>query len=545
MATTRKKSKTAGKTKKRKPVAVVKKTRKSKKIDTLKVFDPKTGNVIEEVTQTSVKEVPAIYDELVTGQKHWGAKSIKYRQRVIKKVRDYITDNIEDVAATIAKDNGKSSTEAIIAEVMPVIDLAHHWSKQAGKVLADEKIKITNPLLANKKSMMTYEAKGPVLVISPWNYPFSIPMGEILFALLAGNSVCLKSSSETPLVGLKIQEILRAAGIDKSVFQSVTGPGRTVGEAILNHRWAHISFTGSVGIGKHVMAKAAQHLTPVKMELGGKDPMVVCSDADLERAANGAVWGAFTNAGQTCAAIERVYVMNDIADKFIDLVVDKTNKLRSYLESPDSYEMGPVTVKSQYDLVIKHIREAVTKKASILTGGLPDKRTPGWYIPPTVITNVDHSFNLMNEETFGPTLAIMKVGSEEEAIELANDSEFGLTASVWTKSLKKGKALARQIEAGTVCVNDHLYTHGLKETPWMGLKDSGFGISHSRWGLEEMSQRKHINYDILPTKRNIWWYPYNKDLHEAMKGVATFATRRSIGGLMKVMKVFKKMFTNF
>ena len=280
------------------------------------------------------------------------------------------------------------------------------------------------------------------------------------------------------------------------------------------------------------------------MELGGKDPMIVCSDADLERAANAAIWGAFTNAGQTCASVERVYVMNDVADEFTRLVVEKTRKLRSYLDSPDEFEIGPMTVLSQYEIVKKHIREAQLK-AKIAVGGLPEKRTTGWYIPATVITDVNHSMNFMKEETFGPTLPIMRVNSEEEAIKLANDSDFGLTASVFTKSNKKGKAIARQIKAGSVCVNDCLYSHGLKETPWMGLKDSGFGIAHSKWGIEEMAQRKHINYDIMPTKRNLWWYPYSKDLHESMKGAARFSAKRSLFGLFKVMKMVKKMFTSF
>ena len=539
----RAKKKSAQKSKTRKPVAIAKGLKKQK-IDTLKVFNPRTAEVIDEVPQTGLKEVKEIHKRLTDGQVQWNALGLKKRQKMVLKIRDWLLENIEDVAETIAKDNGKSTTEAIIAEVYPVIDLIHHFARKSTDYLSDEQIPLGNPLLANKKSFLSYEGRGPILVISPWNYPFSIPMGEIVFALIAGNSVLLKASSETPLVGLKMLEVIRAAGIPSYAFEIVTGPGRTLGEEILNYRWAHISFTGSVGIGKHVMKRAADFLTPVKMELGGKDPMIVCSDADLERAANAAIWGAFTNAGQTCASVERVYVMNDVADEFTRLVVEKTRKLRSYLDSPDEFEIGPMTVLSQYEIVKKHIREAQLK-AKIAVGGLPEKRTTGWYIPATVITDVNHSMNFMKEETFGPTLPIMRVNSEEEAIKLANDSDFGLTASVFTKSNKKGKAIARQIKAGSVCVNDCLYSHGLKETPWMGLKDSGFGIAHSKWGIEEMAQRKHINYDIMPTKRNLWWYPYSKDLHESMKGAARFSAKRSLFGLFKVMKMVKKMFTSF
>ena len=522
------------------------KTKKSKKSDTLKVLDPKTGKVFDEVVQTPVQEIPAIYEELVEGQKQWASISLKNRQKLILGIRDWVLNNIEDLALVISQDNGKSNTEAIIAEIYPVIDLIDHFGKKAHHYLEDEKIKLNNLLLWSKKSFLAYQARGPVLVISPWNYPFSIPMGEIIFALLVGNSVLLKASSETPLVGLKMLEILRAAGIPKYAFQVATGPGRTIGKAILEHRWAHISFTGSVKTGKQVMAKAAKHLTPVKMELGGKDPMIVCADADLERAANGAVWGAFTNAGQACASVERVYVEEIVAQKFIDLVVDKTNKLRSYLDSPSDYEVGPMTVKSQYEIVLKHIREAKKKNAPILTGGLPERRTNGWFIPPTVIIGVDHSFNLMIEETFGPTLPIMVVKDVDEAIELANDSVFGLTASIWTKSRYKGIKLARKIEAGTVCVNDCLYSHGLKETPWMGIKDSGFGVAHSKWGLEEMAQKKHINFDTFPTKRNLWWYPYGKPMHDAIKGASRFTVNKlRLGSLGKVLKLIKKMYSNF
>ncbi|MDH5716733.1 MAG: aldehyde dehydrogenase family protein [Spirochaetia bacterium] len=486
--------------------------------DIINVYDPKTGTKIDEIKKTPIKEIKNIYKILSDGQIKWSNIELKKRKKILLNVRDYLHENIDDLAETISKDNGKSKTDALVTDIFPADMVFNTFVKKAEKYLSDETINLETKIVINKRSYISYQPRGPVAVISPWNYPFSYPFFEAILSLLCGNTVLLKGSPETVLVSLKVEEILRAGGVPEYAFQNIIG-GKEAGEEILNYPWRYISFTGSTETGKRIMSRAAENLTPVKMELGGKDPMIVLSDANLERASNGAVWSAFMISGQSCASVERVYVMKDIADKYIDLVVEKTKKLRGYLDSPEDYEIGPITAKFQYDKILKHIKEA-KQKAKILTGGEVSSKIKGWYIPPTVITNVDHSMNFMKDETFGPLLPIMRVESIEEAINLANDSDYGLTASVWTKNLRLGKKIAGKINAGTVTINDHLYTQGLSKAPWLGArKNSGFGISKGIWGIRELTQIKHINYDIFPLKRNLWWFPTTKNKYDSFKAV--------------------------
>ena len=487
----------------------------SKKTKLILVYDPKTGKQIDEILETPIKDIKNIYHKLLEGQKEWAALGLKKRKKQILKIKTYILDNIDDIVQTIAKDTGKSKTDVMTGELYSPLSALNDLVKKAEKYLADEEIKTNHKLLITKKSYIAYMPKGPVAVISPWNYPFQIPFIEILSALICGNSVLFKGSPETPLVSMKIEEIIRSAGIDETIFQNIMG-GKEVGEEIISYPWKHISFIGSVPTGKRIMEKAAQNLTPVTLELGAKDPMIILEDADLERAANGAIWAGFFISGQSCAAVERIYVMNKVKDKFLDILVKKVKKLRNYLDSEGEYEIGPIITKFQYNKIISHIKEAA-KKAKILTGGMPPKNAKGWYIPPTVITNADHSMKFMKEETFGPLLPVMGVSSIQEAIDMANDSEYGLNASIWTKNMSLAKKIASKIEAGTITINDHLYTQAVPDLPWLGTKNSGYGISHGIWGLRSNTQFKHINYDIMPLKRDLWWFPNTENKYEAFK----------------------------
>ena len=495
-------------------------------------LNPATLEVIGEVqglTQEEVREAVAKARRAFEG---WSQTSFKERGKKILKARKYILDHLDEIALTISKDNGKPMIEALSADIYPVCDLMSYFAKNAEKLLRPKRLNIGvwNYLL--RRSILYFRPRGVIGIISPWNFPFSIPFGEIAMALMAGNCVLHKASSSTPLVGAKISEILKAADLPEGVFTDLPGDS-SVGTALIEAKVDKILFTGSVGVGKKIMEMASKNLTPVVLELGGKDPMVVLKDANLEVASSAAVWGAFTNSGQVCAYVERVYVHESIAGKFIQKVVEKTKKLRQGVGQGYDVDVGSMTTESQLREVEAQVEEAKKKGARILVGGGRNKDLKGWFYQPTVITHVDNSFDLVREETFGPTLPIMTFKDEEEAVRLANDSAFGLTASVWTKNIFKGHKIARRIKAGTVTVNECVFTHALSQTPWGGHGDSGFGRSHSYLGLMEMVEPHHIHINPLFFMKNFWLYPYNEKLYSIFKKLARSLTTASFWGILR------------
>ncbi len=380
-----------------------------------------------------------------------------------------------------------------------------------------------------RASKIVYQPLGVVGIIPAWNYPFSIPLGETAMSLMAGNTVVLKPSELTPLVGLKIGEIFSKAGLPENVVQVVTGDGRT-GAALVDSAPAKIMFTGSVTTGKKIAAAAAVNLTSVVLELGGKDPMIVFADANLELAADAAVWGAFCNAGQSCSSVERLYVEETAAEELIGKIVEKTKKLQQGAGSLESSDIGAMSSRRQLEIVKDHVASFEKEGAKILTGGA----SRDLFFEPTVISGATNAMRAMREETFGPTLPIAVFKTEAEAITLANDSEFGLTASVWTRDLAKGKRVATRIEAGTVCVNEVLYTHGIGQTPWGGFKNSGNGRTHGIEGLMELVQAQHIHVNNFAVVPNAWWMPYGADAIETFRG---FARHFASGSLFQTAKL--------
>jgi succinate-semialdehyde dehydrogenase/glutarate-semialdehyde dehydrogenase len=331
------------------------------------------------------------------------------------------------------------------------------------------------------------------------------------------------------MVGLKIGEIFRRAGLPENAVQVLTGGGST-GAALVDAAPDKIMFTGSVATGKKIAAAAAKNLTSVVLELGGKDPMVVFEDANLELAADAAVWGAFCNAGQSCSSVERLYVQESAADVFTRLVVEKTRQLKQGPGDREDVSVGAMSSERQLRIVEDHVDEFRRQGATILTGGKRNEDLDGSFYEPTVITGVSNEMRAMQEETFGPTLPIATFKTEDEAVRLANDSEFGLTASVWTRNIGKGQRVAEKIEAGSVCVNEVLYTHGIGQTPWGGFKNSGRGRTHGTEGLMELVQPQHIHVNRLAILPNAWWLPYSP---EAVKTFRKFATHFASGSIQK------------
>jgi acyl-CoA reductase-like NAD-dependent aldehyde dehydrogenase len=362
-------------------------------------------------------------------------------------------------------------------------------------------------LVKGKKLVLRHKPVGLVGVIGPWNYPLTNGFGDCIPALAAGNSVILKPSRVTPLSSQLLAEALRECGTPEHVMQVATGSGAT-GEALIDEV-DMIMFTGSTETGKKVMKRAAETLTPVALELGGKDPMIVLSDANLERAANHAAYYAMFNAGQTCISVERVYVEAPVYDEFVGKVTEKVKAIRlGRPTGPGTADVGAMTFAPQIDIVERHVQDAVAKGAKVVVGGHRGEGDVNWY-EPTVLVDVDHTMECMTEETFGPTLPIMRVNDTEEAIRLANDSPYGLAASVFSKDTARGEAVARRIEAGAVCVNDALINYSVLELPMGGAKASGLGSRHGAGGIRKYTQQQALLVSRLHPKREPHMYPYS------------------------------------
>src|SRR5256714_13096694 len=477
-------------------------------------FDPATGEEIGRVPLCSSEDVARAVARAREAQKSWGAHSFRERAGVVMRARSLVLEELDEVAALISRESGKPSAEAIAMEIVPTLDLMQFFARKTARLLRPEKIDIGLYGFMGRTSTVEYRPLGVVGIISPWNFPWAIPLGEVVMALMAGNAVVLKPSELTPLVALKIGDVFRRAGLPGGVLEIVTGDGST-GAALVEASVDKIMFTGSVATGRRVAEAAARRLIPVVLELGGKDPMIVFDDADMEAASSAAVWGAFANAGQACASVERCYVHESVAEEFTSRVVEKVKSLRQSVGGvggDEGVDVGAMSSERQLLTVEEHVRDAVERGARVLAGGSRAKNVSerGTFHEPTVLTNVNHTMAVMREETFGPVLPIMTFDSEDEAVRLANDSVFGLTASVWTRDLARGRRVAARIEAGTVMVNEVLYTHGIAQTPWGGMKQSGLGRTHGRAGLLELVAAQHIHVNRITLLPDLWWFNYTE-----------------------------------
>ena len=497
-------------------------------------YNPATGEEVGRVEQTSDADLRAAVDRSREAFHKWKTTPFRERRGLVMRARDVILAELDEIARLISAESGKPFGEAIAMEISPVLDLMQYFARKAERMLRPKRINIGLYATLGRYSKVVYHPLGVVGIIPAWNYPFSIPLGEATMALMAGNSVVIKPSELTPLVGLKISEIFERAGAPADLVQVVTGDGRT-GAALVDTAPDKIMFTGSVATGKKIAAAAAKNLTSVVLELGGKDPMIVFDDANLELAAGAAVWGAFCNSGQSCSSVERLYVQEGAAEELTKLIVAKTRELKQGSGDREDVSVGAMSSERQTQIVEDHVEEFRRAGAKIETGGQraiqnPKSKIENLFYEPTVITGATNDMRPMQEETFGPTLPIATFKTEAEAIRLANDSEFGLTASVWTRDYDKGRRVAQKIEAGSVCVNEVLYTHGIGQTPWGGFKNSGRGRTHGREGLMELVQPQHIHVNRFAILPDAWWMPYSSTAVETFRG---FATKFASGSLFK------------
>jgi succinate-semialdehyde dehydrogenase/glutarate-semialdehyde dehydrogenase len=468
--------------------------------------NPATGEIIRELDITPISDLQKIFDQAHVAQVIWNSFSLRKRSKYLLQIRETILNHADDIIELISKENGKPKYEALTHEVLAVVNMLTHFSKKAPKLLKNKKIHAS--LTKHRKTYLNYWPIGTVLIISPWNYPFLLPFADILMAIVAGNSVIFKPSEFTPSIGLKIQQLCDESGLPPNLVQAVFGHS-DLGEALIQKKPGKIFFTGSTAVGKKIMAAAAEHLIPVNLELGGKNPMIILPDADLNYATSAAIWGSFCNAGQVCGSIERIIVHERISEPFKDMLKEKIERLRVGHSYGTEYDIGPITIEKQKQVYTQHLNDAKSIDAQLISGGefTPDQR----YLKPTVVAGSRiKEIPIYHDEIFGPITTLTTFNSIAEAVRLANENRYGLTASIIAKNLPIAESIAKQLEVGTVSINEVLYTGALPEAPWGGLKDSGIGRTHSDIGMYEYVNIRHID---MPKSRlfvfkSLWWYPY-------------------------------------
>jgi aldehyde dehydrogenase (NAD+) len=474
----------------------------------LSSYNPATGDLLGSVPIFSAAEVEAAVARARVASETWSTRSFAARNEELDAFRHALAAAADTIADILHRENGKPELEAL-TEVMMSLGHLKHAVARAETAMAPKKV--SAGLLANFRATISYAPLGVVAVIGPWNYPLNTPMGSIAYALAAGNAVVWKPSELTPLVALEIEKIAKQTFALPDLLQVVTGAGAT-GAALAKSAVDKISFTGSAATGKRVMLAAAERLTPVLMELGGKDPMIVSEDADLAKAAEAAVYGGLTNAGQACISVERVYVAEAVHDKFVDEVVKQVRDLKV---GGDDGDLGAMTSEAQVKIVKDHLDDAVAKGAKVLTGG-PNAIT-GSFIQPTVLTGVTHQMKVMTEETFGPVIPIQKVKSIDEAVKLANDTRYGLGSSVFAG--KSARTIAGKLRAGMTSINSVMAFAGIYGLPFGGVGESGFGRIHGDEGIREFSRVKSTAEQAFSLPINMMSFKQPKNAVKNLRGM--------------------------
>lgn len=499
----------------------------------LKFVNPATQEVFGEIPMCTKSEVEAAMLEMRRAAGVWSSTPVQERIRILRKLQHEIIAAADEITAVMTQDTGKSRQDAL-AEVFMTVDMLHLYLRRAPHWL--RRRRISSGIFFFKRITVEPRPYGVVAVIAPWNYPFALAMPPVLSALLAGNTVLLKPSEVTGATGLLIERLFERVPELTPYVRVLHGDGE-VGEALVRSRPDFIFLTGSTATGRKVMQAAAEYLIPTACELGGKDAMIVLEDADLDAAAHWGVWGAFYNTGQTCMSVERVYVVKEVYDEFLKRVLDAAARLKvgytTDIRSP--YYMGPITDPRQFRTIQRHLDDALAKGARLLTGG----EIHGMFIEPAVLVDVDHNMLLMQEETFGPLLPIMKVDDEEQAVRLANDSHFGLSASVWSQDIRRAERVADRIQAGSVVVNDTIAQFAIPMLPFGGVKQSGTGRTHGKVGLLQFTLPKAVvtgqppyPWDLATVARKPGNYRLVQAVMNALFGVTPAQKLQPLAGML-------------
>ncbi len=548
-------------------------------------INPATGKEIARYNRISKEEVINLIKKSKAATNLWSNTSVKERIIAVKKICKYLMDNYENIAKTISDDNGKLLIDSFVTEVFPAIMATKYYTKYVKKWLKPKKLKGNNILTLNKSAYITYKPYGVVGIISPWNYPFAIPFSEIILALLAGNGVILKTATETQHVGHILAKVFESANLPDGLFAYINASGPDTLAGFIEGGIDKIFFTGSVETGIKIQQEAAKKLIPTVLELGGNDAAIVLKDCDIEKAVCGIIWAGFVNSGQSCGGIQRIIVEREIYDQFCEKLKEKILELKPpkmpYNEKIEEVDLGFMTSRNQKDTVIKQVLDSIDKGAILYScSAIPDYianeifneeekkdylikvrasieeskkflnkllNHNSNFLPAMLLTQIDENMPIFKEEVFGPVVAVMSFCDIEEAINIANNSNMGLTGSIWTQNLKLGKKIAEKIEAGVVTINDHLMTHGLANTPWGGIKFSGIGRTHGEDGFYELVVKKVVVIDtFLFIKKQLWWHPYSIKIWDGMVGAMNFLFGKSLrikfNGLKKLLNLIKRFF---
>jgi acyl-CoA reductase-like NAD-dependent aldehyde dehydrogenase len=490
-------------------------------VDTLPSIDPATGKILAQFERTLPEVLPEVLSRARAAQSSWRALPIEKRCAQLRVLRDCMMASRDVLADAVVAESGKPRVEALFADLFVALDTAQYFSKSGAKLLRSERVPHHSTTGKAKSGRLIYEPVGVIGIISSWNYPLAIPLSQIIPAVAAGNAVICKTSDFTPQCGAQIEKLFLDAGFPKNLVTVVQGGGE-VGQALIDAGPDKIMFTGSVATGRRIAEACAQKLIPSVLELGGKDAMIVLADAHLEVAASAAVWGSYTNCGQVCLSVERLFVEQAVEEKFLALCVEKTKKLRLGPGCDPAIDVGPLIRPHHVQRMSDLVNDAVARGARVLCGGKARPDLGSNFFEPTVIAGVNSTMRLFQEETFGPILAVQVVKDSEEAVARANDSAFSLAASVWTSDAKRGQAIAARLRVGAVMVNDTISYFGIAEAPHGGFGASGWGRTHGKAGLLEMVQTKYIDVDRLPGREKPWWYRYGADLERAADGFLKF-----------------------
>jgi acyl-CoA reductase-like NAD-dependent aldehyde dehydrogenase len=510
-------------------------------IDTLPSINPATGEVLAHFERTPASRLPDIISRARVAQNAWAKSPIRERCAKLRDLRERIMASRNELADAVVRESGKPRVEALFADIFVALDSAEYWSKNAQSALRTRRVPHHSTAAKAKRGYLAYDPFGVITIICSWNYPLAIPLSQIIPAIAAGNAVVCKSSDYTPQCGALIEKLFTGAGFPIGLVKIVQGGGE-VGQALIDASPDKVMFTGSVATGRRVAESCAKKLIPSVLELGGKDAMIVLADADLEVASSAAVWGSYTNCGQVCLSVERLFVEQSAAERFIALCVEKTRKLRLGPGNDPQTDVGPLIRPQHVRRMIDLVDDAVSRGANLLCGGCARPELGPNFFEPTVIAGVDSSMKLFQEETFGPILAIQAVKDPQEAIMRANDSPFALAASIWTKNKIRGIAVAVELRAGAVMVNDTISYFGITEAPHGGCGASGWGRTHGQAGILEMVQMKYIDVDGLPHSEKPWWYRYGADLERAADAFLQFEFSSGIGAKLRHARLAMKTF---